>query len=203
MSIESALALALICFITMATPGPGILALVGHALAKGFRNSTGMICGMITGDLVFLIMVIGGLAVIARTFETTFLVIRLLAAAYLVFLGIKAWRAGPLNLDAAGSRDKGAIRGYLSGLLLTLSNPKATIFYIGILPNFMDLGSLSAIDALIAISIVLSVLVIVLVFYAATAARSRALLKSEMAHKLMNRGSGTVMVGAGITIAVR
>ncbi len=203
MSIESSLALAAICFIAMVSPGPGILALIGHALSKGLRQSTGMIFGMITGDLIFLILVIGGLAVIARSFETTFLVIRLCAAAYLVYLGLKAWRAGPIDFGAENKPQRSTVRGYISGLLMTLSNPKVIIFYVGILPGFMDLGSLSAFNALIAVGIVLSVLIVVLVTYAAAASRARTMLKSERAHKLVNRGSGSVMIGAGITIAVR
>ena len=162
-----------------------------------------MICGMLTGDFIFVLLAIGGLSVIARSFETTFLIIRLCAAAYLVYLGIKAWRAGPLDLSVERAAEKGHVRGYLSGLLLTLSNPKVIIFYVGILPGFMDLGALSPADALIAVCIVLGVLVVVLVSYAAASAQARALLKSDRALKLMNRGSGSVMIGAGITIAVR
>lgn len=203
MSIESALALALICFVPMVIPGPGVLALIAHALAKGFRRSVPMIFGMLSGDLVFVTLAIGGMSVIARNFETTFLVIRLCAAAYLVYLGVKAWRAGTLNLDADAVPDKSRARGFLSGLLLTLSNPKVIAFYVGILPGFMDLSALNTKDALLAIGIVLGVLTGVLVSYAATAARARTLLKSERALKLMNRGSGTVMIGAGITIATR
>lgn len=203
MSIESSLALALICFIAMVSPGPGILALVAHALAKGFRRSVAMILGMILGDFTFVVLTIAGLAVIARSFETTFIVIRVLAAAYLVYLGIKAWRAGPVDLTRAESIEKSSLRGFISGLLLTLSNPKVIVFYVGVLPGFMDLGSLSPTDAIMAAGIVLGVLVVVLLSYAVAAARARTMLKSERAQKLMNRGSGSVMIGAGITIAVR
>lgn len=86
---------------------------------------------------------------------------------------------------------------------MTLSNPKVIIFYVGVLPAFMDLAALSPQDALLAVGIVLGVLVFVLVSYAAAASRARTMLKSERALKLMNRGLGSVMIGAGITIAVR
>ncbi len=119
MSYESSLALALISFVAMVTPGPGVMALIGHALSKGLRHSAAMISGMVMGDLTFLIMVIGGLSVIARSFETAFLVIRILAAAYLVYLGVKAWRAGPLDFDTVGTTEPGHVRGFFSGLLLT------------------------------------------------------------------------------------
>ncbi len=203
MSAESAVALAIICFIAMVIPGPGVLALLGHAMSKGLRRSAGFIIGMVTGDLIFLILVIGGLAIIAQSFQTTFLVIRIFAAGYLVFLGIKAWRAPPLDLEASNVPLRGDLRGFVSGLLLTLSNPKVIVFYVGILPGFIDLSALSLLDALMAVAIALGVLVCVLVCYAAAASRARTLLKSQRALKLMNRGSGSVLIGAGITIAVR
>ena len=203
MSVESAVALAIICFISMVIPGPGVLALLGHVMSKGLHRSAAFIIGMVTGDLIFLILVIGGLAMIAQSFQTTFLVIRVFAAGYLVFLGIKAWRAPPLDLEANNVPLSGGLRGFVSGLLLTLSNPKVIVFYVGILPGFMDLSALSPLDELMAVAIALGVLVCVLVSYAAAASRARTLLKSQRALKLMNRGSGSVLIGAGITIAVR
>ena len=203
MSVESAVALAIICFISMVIPGPGVLALLGHTMSKGLRRSAGFIIGMVTGDLIFLILVIGGLAMIAQRFQTTFLVIRIFAAGYLVFLGIMAWRAPPLDLEANNLPLRGGLRGFVSGLLLTLSNPKVIIFYVGILPGFMDLSALSPLGALMAVAIALGVLVCVLVSYATAASRARTLLKSQRALKLMNRSSGSVLIGAGITIAVR
>jgi threonine/homoserine/homoserine lactone efflux protein len=203
MSTQNALALAIICFIAMVVPGPGLLGLLGHTLSRGLRRSIGFIVGMVCGDLAFLILVIGGLSVIASSFETTFTVIRLCAAGYLIFLGVKAWRAGPTALDAEDLSVNNGLRGFISGLLLTLSNPKVIIFYVGILPGFIDLTALAPLDAVLAIAIVLGVLVCVLVSYALAAARARTLLKSQRALKLMNRGAGSVMIGAGVTIIVR
>ncbi len=203
MSLESALALALICFIAMVTPGPGILALLGHALSRGFRRSLGMMSGMILGDMIYVLMVIGGMALIARSFETTFLVVRLLAAGYLIVMGVRAWRAPPMPVDTSGPRQKSQLRGFVHGLALTLSNPKVIVFYIGILPGFVDLAALDAADAALASSIILGVLIAVLSAYVAAAARIRLLLKSERSQKIINRGSGSVLIGAGIAVAAR
>jgi threonine/homoserine/homoserine lactone efflux protein len=203
MSAQSAMALAVICFISMAIPGPGLLGLLGHTLSKGLRRSVGFIVGMVCGDLAFLILVIGGLSMIASRFELAFTVIRLCAAGYLIYLGFRAWRAAPTELDEADISTNDSLRGFVSGLLITLSNPKVIIFYVGILPSFIDLGALAPLDAVLAIAIVLGVLVFVLVSVALAAARARALLKSERALKLMNRGAGSVMIGVGVTIIAR
>ncbi len=208
MTWESSLALATICFIAMVSPGPGVLALVGHALSNGFRRSLGFVFGMVAGDLTYLVFAILGMAVIARTYEELFLVIRLMAAAYLVYLGIKAWRAAPTVFDpaldtASQPARRHHARGFLSGLLVTLSNPKVIMFYNGILPGFVDLGSLTHMDVAILCGIVLGVLFLLMAGYAAAAGRARHMLKSERAVKVLNRGSGSVMIGAGIVIATR
>jgi len=203
MSLENSLALTLTCFIVMVTPGPGILGLIGHTMGRGLRRSIGFIIGMVCGDLVFLVLVMLGLAVLAKTFENTFLVIRMFAAGYLVYLGISAWRASPHQPDTIESNSNGHVHGFFSGLLMTLSNPKVTIFYIGILPGFIDLTLLNTLDALKVIAIVLGVLIVVVLSYAVAAARARAALNSPGTRKLINRGSGLVMIGAGITIAIR
>ncbi|NQV48403.1 MAG: LysE family translocator [Rhodospirillaceae bacterium] len=208
MTVETSLALAFVCFIFMASPGPGTFALLGHALAHGFTRSFGFILGMAAGDLVFLTLAILGMAVIARTFEGLFLVIRLAAAAYLIWLGIKAWRTAPKMLEDGNrqiTRSARAhnMRGFVSGLLVTLSNPKTIMFYVGFLPAFMDLSLLTAADAGIVVTIVIGVLLGSMSLYAAAAERARRMLKSRRAQKMLNRGSGSIMIGAGVVIAAR
>jgi len=208
MTLESALALAAICFISMVSPGPGVIALVGHAMSRGFRHSIGFIIGMVAGDLTFLTLAILGMAVIAHAFEGLFMAIRLIAAGYLIYLGLKAWRAAPMAFAQLKEAAKAPPRGhqsksFLSGLLITLSNPKVIMFYIGILPSFIDLTALSTGDVAIVVGIVLGVLAVLMTSYALAAGRARHMLKSERAQRLLNRGSGTVMIGAGIVIATR
>ncbi len=208
MSWEASLALAAVCFISMISPGPGVMALVGHAMSHGFRRSVGFIVGMVTGDLVFLTLAIFGMAVLARSFEGLFTVIRIAAAGYLIYLGIRAWRTAPQVFKATNQSSEKIPAGhqgrsFLSGLLITLSNPKVIMFYVGILPGFVDLAALSATGVVILVGIVVGVLSVLMVGYALAAGRARHILKSERAVKALNRGSGSVMIGAGIAIATR
>lgn len=207
MTWENSLALATLCFVAMVTPGPGVMALVGHALAGGFRRSIGFILGMVSGDLVFLTLAILGMAALAHAFEELFVAIRFAAACYLIYLGIRTWRAVPKVFDALRKGDeigrKHHAKGYVSGLAVTLSNPKVIIFYIGVLPGFVDLSTLSAGDVVVVTGIVVGVLASLMAGYALAAGRARNLLKSERALRRLNRGSGSVMIGAGIFIAAR
>jgi len=208
MTWHSSIALAAACFIFMATPGPGTMALVGHTLANGFRRSTGFILGMVAGDLLYLAFAILGMAMIARSFEDVFTVIRLAAAGYLVYLGIRAWRAIPAGFNDTGEPTGALARGhysksFTSGLLVTLSNPKVIMFYVGFLPGFADLGALSPFDIVVMVGVVIGVLVSLMTGYALAAGRARQMMAGTRAVRALNRGSGSVMIGAGIFIALR
>ncbi|MCB2100338.1 MAG: LysE family translocator [Rhodobacterales bacterium] len=203
MTPESALALAIACLIFMASPGPGVMGLLARALAGGFRASLGFIAGMVLGDLVFLALAIAGMAVVAQAFGGLFTVVRWAAALYLIYLGIQAWRAPPRDPDAAPPKRNGGWGGLVSGLLITLSNPKVILFYIGFLPTFVDLAHITAGDALIVASVVVGVLTTVMLVYAASASRARRLFRSARAQRVMNRVSGTTLIGVGLAVAAR
>ena len=204
MTIESALAFAVAMFILAASPGPGIFATVAQALAGGFRSALDVIGGIVAGDLVFLLLAVYGLATLARTLGELFVVVKLAGGGYLIWLGIKLWLTKPIPPDEqnVANRQSGKQR-ILGGLFITLGNPKVILFYAGFLPTFMDLGRLTVGDVFIVAGLVVVVLALTLGFYAYSAARARVLFTKPRAMRNLNRGAGTIMVGAGITIATR
>ncbi len=203
MSIETIIALALACFVLMGTPGPGTLATVGRGLAHGLGRTLVFILGIITGDMIYLFLVIFGLAALADAYGEVFVVIRWAGAAYLVYLGIKAWRAPAAPLESISTEAARPVRDFMGGLSLTLGNPKVILFYTAFLPSFIDLTTLSYSDIAIIAAVVSGMLFFVLVVYAWLADRSRRVFRSERAVKIMNRSAGTVMIGAGAVIATR
>ena len=203
MSIETIIALAVACFVLMATPGPGTLATVGRGLAHGLGRTLVFILGIITGDLIYLFLVIFGLAALADAYGEVFIVIRWAGAAYLVYLGIKAWRTPAVSLESVSTQAARPVRDFMGGLSLTLGNPKVILFYTAFLPSFIDLTMLSYSDIAIIAAVVSGVPFFVMVVYAWLADRSRRMFRSERAVKIMNRSAGTVMIGAGAVIATR
>ena len=187
-----------------AIPGPGVTALVARALGSGFRSSLFMSLGLVLGDLAYLTAVVLGLAFVAQTFGTVFLVIKWLGVAYLAWLAFVFWSSGisAEKIEARRSSD-GPAASFLSGLLLTLGNPKTMIFYIAITPTIVDLGALTAADYGILVAITVAVLLLVLVPYLALAARARSLLAAPRALKMLNRTAAVFLMGAAAAIAVR
>lgn len=190
--------------IAAAIPGPGIVAIVARALGSGFRSSVFMAFGLILGDLTYLTAVISGLALLAQTFGTAFLVIKWAGVAYLAWLAWTFWSSGITaeKVNAEQSRD-GAFASLLSGLLVTLGNPKVMVFYVAITPTIIDIATISLVDYGVLMAITTMVLLVVLVPYLMLAAKARWFLATPQALKALNRSAAMIMAGAAAAIAFR
>ena len=197
MTIFSILGLATAMFLLAITPGPGVFATVSKALSSGFKHAIPVVIGIVAGDLIFLLFAIFGLSLIAETFSGLFTLIKYLGAGYLIWLGIKLWRSNPSKSDITESKSQSKKYSFLSGLSITLGNPKVILFYLGFLPTFVDLNVLSSLDVAIVAFVVSIVLGSVMLFYAFTASQAKQLFKSESAQNKMNKTAGCVMVGTG------
>lgn len=196
-------AFALALGLAAASPGPGIVALVAHTIRVGLRRCLPFVIGMIVGDLVFLILALSGLALIAATMGGLFLALKLVGAAWLVVLGIRAWRAPAQPVDTTADAPSRPLGGFLAGLLVILGNPKTMLFYMAVLPTVLDLRVVSEGDAAAAVVIAVVVNFAVLASYGVMAARARRLFHDGKAVRRLNRTAGAVMVGAGVSVAVR
>ena len=201
MSLLSIFSLALALFVLAATPGPGLFATISRSLASGFVPSLGVIAGIVTGDIVFLLFAILGMSVIAQTMGNFFAAVKIIGGAYLIFLGLKIWMSKPPSVRQTNEKNGLKYGNYLTGLIITLSNPKVILFYCGFLPSFMDLSSLGLFDICIAAVTVSIVLSSVLMFYAYLANRARQFFDSPRSVKRLNRTAGGVMIATGVAIA--
>lgn len=207
LSPESLLAFTLAMFLLALSPGPGFLMVVARALTGGFAAGLAAIAGLVLGDIVFLLLAILGLSALASVMGEFFLAVKILGAAYLIWLGIKTWRSRPdlPRAEAAevGRRPMSHWRSALVGLCVTLGNPKVILFYGALLPTFIDMSSLAPADVAVMIAVVAAVLFLVLGVYAFLAARAGRLMKSTRAVTWLNRATGGLLVTAGIAVATR
>ena len=189
-------------FVAVASPGPGVAALVARVLARGPRGVGAFIGGYVAGDLVWFAVAATGLAVVAHTLGWLFAAIRYAGAAYLLYLAWKAWHA-PAEVRGATVADEGAPRLFLAGLALTLGNPKVILFFLALLPTLVDLARLDLATALELAALMAAILGGTLAAYPLAAARARRLFTSPRALRLVNRGTGAVMAGAAVAVAAR
>ena len=205
MSLISIFSFAIAIFVLAITPGPGVFAIISRSLASGFKTTLLMIAGCITGDIIFLLFAIMGMSVIAQTMGTLFLLVKIVGAGYLIFLGIKIWIAKPVpaHLQQINGKKTIGYGNYLSGLGITLANPKVILFYCGFLPTFMDLESMTGFDIFLVTIVLAIVLSVVLISYSYLASSARLFFSSTRSVKWLNRTAGTVMISAGAAIAAK
>ena len=190
--------------VAAASPGPGIAAIVARVLGRGMNGAIAFTAGVALGDVVWLTIAILGLAVVAQTFQAVLLAINYAGAAYLLYLAWKLWTAPVAAHDVApDTSDVKRVRLFLAGLAVTLGNPKVMVFYLALLPNIIDLTTVTIWGWLELSLVVLAVLTLVFGSYVVLAARTRRLFTSPRAMRLVNRGTGVVMASAAAAIAAK
>jgi threonine/homoserine/homoserine lactone efflux protein len=204
MSTESALAFFLAIFIFSITPGPGVFAILARAMTEGAGACVTLALGMAISDIVYLVFACYGLAAVAEHWGGLFTLIRILGAAYLLYLGWRMWRTRPsLATEAAGVKSSDQVKSFIQGFLISASNPKVILFYIAFLPTFMDLSVLTTRDIVLASVITLVGLMLGLLLIALSASWARKKFRSERAMRGLNRVAGSIMMAAGVYIGLR
>ncbi len=191
-------------FIAAASPGPGVAALLARVLGRGPRGAFAFTFGLAFGDVIWLAFAMAGLIALAQSFAGVFLVVKYAGATYLAYLAWRLWTA-PVHEQQinADTRRESPVRLFLAGLAVTMGNPKVMVFYIALVPLIFDPTRLGLTGFVLASTVALAVLAVVFGIYIFLAAHARRLFTSPRAQRLINRGSGTVMAGAAVTIATR
>ncbi len=203
MDLANYLTYCLALAVAIAIPGPGVVALVARSLGSGARATVPMMLGMALGDIVYLAAAILGLAYIAATFGSAFAVIRYLGAAYLLYLAWKLFRASVDGARVEVGAGQGALSGFMAGFAITLGNPKVIVFYLALLPTFLDLSQVTPVDMVALILLTFTVLMAVLLPYILLAGRARHALRTPRALKLLNRVAGGFLTGAAVFVVAK
>lgn len=198
MSFEIWAAFAAASTVLLVIPGPTVLLVVSYALGQGWRTALPMAIGVALGDFTAMTLSMLGLGVLLATSATLFTVLKWVGAAYLVYLGIKLWRAGG-TLDAPPRADvASAVRMLGHAWLVTALNPKSITFFVAFLPAFLD----PAADFLTQM-LVFEATFLVLAFanalgYALVASRARRFAGNPRAIGVVNKVGGGLLVTAGV-----
>ncbi|MFD9410060.1 LysE family translocator [Streptomyces sp. NPDC059989] len=119
-------------------PGPNLILIVTRAAAQGRRAGLATAAGVESATVVHIGVAVSGVAELVTRSPTAFLVLKYAGAAYLLFLGVRALRAGPFLPEAGLAPPVRAGRAYLEGAAVNLLNPKVTLFFLAFLPQFVS-----------------------------------------------------------------
>jgi len=179
-------------------PGPAVLLVVSQGLSFGWRGSIAANLGILAGNAVYFALSATGLGAVLLASYDLFFAIKWIGAAYLVWLGVKLWRAGGA-LEAAPRTDAASAARMLGhAWLVTALNPKSITFFVAFLPAFLDPRA----DFLTQM-LVFETTFVVLAFansftYALVASRARGLVANPRAIRIVNRTGGGLLIGAGV-----
>lgn len=202
MSLANLLLFALAYFVAVATPGPGVAAIVARALGRGLQGLPAFILGFVLGDLTLYAIAAAGLAVLAQAYAPLFFGLKLAGALYLIYLGYGLFTA-KAGVGDETMRIKGEtpLSLFLTTYLLVLGNPKPIIFFLAILPIIVDLNHLT-LPGFIEIAVVIVLIIApTMIGYAMLAAQARRLFTSHKALVRINRMTGAILALAGVMIA--
>ena len=187
------------------SPGSGAVLSMSHGLQYGVRQTTATIVGLQIGLASILLVAGAGVGALLLASTTAFMVVKVLGAGYLIWLGVKQWRApvdGAASDAAAPSEPAGlSVRQrLLRGALTNATNPKGIVFMVAVLPQFIDPNKPLALQLAILLVTTLAVDSVVMHGYAFLASRLRALMQSVRARKTQNRVFGGVLMGMGASL---
>ncbi len=201
MALETWLAFALASAVLLVIPGPTILLVVSYALGRGWRVAAPVATGVALGDLTAMTLSMLGLGVLLAQSALLFAALKWIGAAYLVWLGIRLWRAGAV-IEAEARAPGPRSRMLAHAWLVTTLNPKALIFFIAFLPQFIDPERSFWIQMAIFEATFVSLAFANAFGYALLATRARRLAGSPRAVRLVNRAGGSALIAAGALTAV-
>ena len=186
-----------------ATPGPAMFAVITNGVSRGFLRAFMAGVGVAAGDAVLVTLALLGLVALAQTFEWIFLLLKYAGAAYLIFLGIRMWRAAATQPDEPQASQARLSRSFLLGASIALGNPKAILFHASIMPLILNLDTMTFADGLLVVLVVITVNILTMGTYAALAGRASGWFRTPRRLRLMNRVAGSAMIGTGALIAAR
>lgn len=183
------------------TPGPVWVALVARALSGGFHAAWPLALGVVVGDMLWPFLAILGVTWVLSVFSGFLALLKWVAAATFLIMGLLILR----HADAELSRDSrltrpGMLAGFLAGLAVIIGNPKAVLFYMGMLPGFFDVTQVTWTDIAV-ISLISAVVPLVgNLALALSIDRVKRLLSSPAAVRRTNLTAGVLLIAVGCVI---
>ncbi len=202
MSIETYVIFLLTSLVVVLIPGPTVMLVVSQAMSTGKRAVVPLSIGVGLGDLAAMTFSFVGLGAVLATSTLLFSVLKLGGAAYLIFLGIKMFRAPVATIhEASQIPATSSRRQFASAFLTTALNPKSITFFVAFLPQFVS-HKAELVPQFLLLGVTFLILgMLNVTAYACFASRLRTLLTKPQALKRFNRIGGSVMLGAGILTA--
>jgi threonine/homoserine/homoserine lactone efflux protein len=201
MPIENWLAFVAASAVLLAIPGPTILLVISYALGHGRKVASATVAGVALGDFTAMTASMLGLGALLATSAALFTVLKWVGAGYLIYLGIKLWRAPiaeKMDLDEAAVAKEKPVRIFLHTYVVTALNPKSIVFFVAFLPQFLDLSQPLFLQMMVFETTFLILATLNAALYGLLASMARDTIRKPKVQRIVNRTGGSLMIGAGL-----
>jgi len=186
---------------TILLPGPAVMLTLNNSIQRGLLKSLAGILGIALAILLVAIISATSLGIVLASSAIAFNVIKIAGAVYLIYLGIKMFRSDVTNNTLVKGQEASCLKCFMEGFLVSVSNPKAVIFFMSIFPQFIDLTQ-EYTPQFILLAVTFSFLVVVIhTIYAISASFAKSRLLFQKGNAVLNKISGGVFVSFGVGLA--
>jgi RhtB (resistance to homoserine/threonine) family protein len=189
------------------SPGPDLIYILSRTIAQGTKVGLASAAGVCSGAVVHVLAAAFGLSAVLAASATAFSVIKYVGAAYLLYLGVQALRSQGGAFEITAQKETVAVtpwQAFRQGVLVDVLNPKAAIFFMAFLPQFVrsDHGNSSAQLAVLGLLVILVAIIVESVFVLAAARSTSFFRRNPRATAWLDRALGTIFIALGIRLAL-
>ncbi|ENW06235.1 LysE family transporter [Acinetobacter beijerinckii] len=202
MSFQVWFAFMLACWAISVSPGAGAIASMSSGLNYGFRHGYWNALGLQIALLIQILIVAAGVGVLFATTPLAFQIVKWFGVAYLMYLAYQQWTAPIKTIQIEHEqKNKSALTLVFHGFVVNMSNPKAIVFLLAVLPQFLDLSRPQALQYLIMAITMVTIDLIVMAAYTGLASKVLRLLRSPRQQKYLNRGFAVMFSCAALLLS--
>lgn len=188
-------------FVLFITPGPVWLAIVARSLSGGFHAAWPLALGVAVGDILWPLVAVAGMSWLVSEIDGIMIFLRWVACLMFLGMGVMLWRSAGAEIERNSALTRpGAWAGFVAGLAAILGNPKAILFYMGLLPGFFDLAVINSVDIIAIVTLSFMVPLVGNLFVAGLVHRLRDMLTTPAALRRVNLVAAGLMIIVGAVI---
>ncbi|KAA3510297.1 LysE family translocator [Agrobacterium vitis] len=191
--------------VVLAIPGPTIVLVISYALGHGRSVAKATVAGVALGDFTAMTASMLGLGALLATSAMIFTLLKYIGAAYLIYLGIKLWRAPVMVSQEVSDENpptaEQPLKIFLHTYVVTALNPKSILFFVAFLPQFLNTAEPLALQMVIFEATFLVLATLNAATYAIMASMARKSIRKPNVQRWVNRTGGSLMIGAGLVAA--
>ncbi|MCW6506405.1 LysE family translocator [Lichenifustis flavocetrariae] len=201
MPIDHWFAFVIASIVLLAIPGPTVLLVISYALGHGRRPAAAIVAGVALGDVTSMTASMLGLGAVLAASATIFTALRWIGGAYLIYLGVKLWRAPVAETPNAEAAPASLWRIFAHAYAVTALNPKGIVFFVAFVPQFLTASAPFLTQVAVLEATFVTLAIINSAAYAMLASAARSQLRQARVRRIVNRTGGTLLIGAGALAA--